>query len=168
MRQLHVLCLLAACDAPPTSPAPRDDAWARVEPLAEGGPSGVARFRDTARGTRVIVELDGLSPGAHGLYIGSGADCATPGAHFDPAHRRRHGGPLGAAGARHAGDLGNIVQDWRDASRYHHVDPVLTLDGGQSIFGHPIVVTSGRDDLSTDPDGQAGPPIACGLVSAVR
>jgi Cu-Zn family superoxide dismutase len=167
MRKMSVLVLLAACNGPRNGPAPRDDAWARIEPLTAGGPSGIARFRTTRNGTRVIVALDGLPPGAHGLHVHAGADCDEPGPHFDPKSGK-HGGPMSPKSLRHVGDLGNIVQDWQYETRYVRLDPVVTLDGPESIVGKPIVVTNGQDDLVTDPDGRAGKPVACGVVTAVR
>src|SRR5687767_14871351 len=71
-----------------TEPVNGDDAFAYLDPLTDDGPVASARFRQTNDGVRIIVRADGLVAGIHGMYIGEGADCETPGPHFNPAGAR--------------------------------------------------------------------------------
>ena len=117
-----------------------------------------------------MVDLAGLKPGKHGLHIHEKGDCSAPdaasaGAHFNPAHSH-HGGPDTAE--RHAGDFGNVEADASGKVHVELKDKNMKLSGPDSIMGKSVVVHEKEDDLKTDPSGNSGARVACGMIAAVK
>jgi len=113
--------------------------------------------------------IDGLKPGKHGFHIHEVGDCSAPdatsaGGHFAP-NGNPHGAPDSNAGKHHAGDLGNIVADDNGHAAVELTSGDIALSGDQSIVGRAVVVHSGADDLTTQPSGDAGAPVACGKIT---
>jgi Cu-Zn family superoxide dismutase len=137
-----------------------------VQPLDNSGVAGTVTFVQTPAGVEIRARLTGLKPGEHGFHIHEFGDCSAAdgtcaGGHFNPTGMP-HGGPDSAQ--RHAGDLGNIVADSQGKAEYRRLDKVIQLDGPHSIIGRSIVVHAGRDDLTSQPAGNAGGRIACGAI----
>jgi Cu-Zn family superoxide dismutase len=131
--------------------------------------TGAVVFIKVGDDVQVIGDISNLKPGKHGFHIHEKGDCSAPdassaGAHFNPTHQH-HGGPTTAE--HHAGDLGNIEAD---ASGKAHLDwkGKLKLSGENSIVGKSIVVHEKDDDLKTDPAGNSGARIACGVIEAAK
>jgi Cu-Zn family superoxide dismutase len=119
-----------------------------------------------AGGAHVHVYLEHTPPGTHGLHIHEKGDCSDPegknaGGHFNPAGMP-HAGPT--AMQRHAGDLGNIEITW-DGTGYLDVDSdMLTVrPGPNSVVGRSVIVHEKSDDMTTQPTGNAGGRIGCGV-----
>jgi superoxide dismutase, Cu-Zn family len=119
-------------------------------------------------GVRITGEVRGLAPAsAHGFHVHekgdcSAADASSAGPHFNPM-----GAPHGnmAAGPHHAGDMPNIMADQRGVARVDVLVPGATLAAGPgSITGRAIVVHRDPDDYATQPAGNAGPRVACGVI----
>jgi superoxide dismutase, Cu-Zn family len=93
----------------------------------------------------------------------SAPDAASAGGHFNPT-----GQPHAAreAPARHLGDLGNVEADASGKVQIKLVDPKLRLDGPESIVGKAIIIHEKADDYTTQPTGNAGGRVACGVVKA--
>lgn len=132
--------------------------------------TGTVTFTPSADGTKIVVDLAGLKPGKHGLHIHEKGDCSAPdassaGAHFNPTHTH-HGGS--DTPERHAGDFGNIEADASGKVHVELKDKNLKLSGPDSIMGKSIVVHEKEDDLKTDPSGNSGARIACGMIAAVK
>jgi Cu-Zn family superoxide dismutase len=129
--------------------------------------TGTITFSEEAGGVRVFAMLQGMAPGQHGFHIHETGDCSAPdgssaGGHFNPASVP-HGGP--DAAEHHAGDLGNITADEAGNAHYEEVIPHVTLDDGpNSIVGRAVVVHADPDDMTSQPAGNAGPRIACGVI----
>ena len=126
----------------------------------------VVFFEAATRGVRVVAHVEGLAPGEHGFHIHENGDCSAPdassaGGHFDPTGMP-HAGP--EAERRHAGDLGNLTADESGMAHLERVDTHLSLEGGGSIVGRAVVVHAGRDDLTSQPAGDAGGRLACGVI----
>ena len=123
-------------------------------------------------GVHIEARLAGLSPGQHGFHIHEFGDCSAPdgssaGEHFAP-DGTPHGSPDDPPAERHAGDLGNIEAGANgEAVFMRHDGLVSLLHGPPSILGKAIVVHEGPDDFETQPSGDAGSPIACGVIEAV-
>lgn len=131
---------------------------------------GTVRFTKVDGGVRVVADVTGLTPGAHGFHVhefgdASSADGAAAGGHFNPAHAN-HGGPADAQ--RHAGDLGNLEADASGHATFDHVDASLALDGANSIIGRGLIVHASPDDLKTQPTGNAGKRVACGVIGIAK
>lgn len=131
---------------------------------------GVVRFTKVENGVRVQADVTGLTPGGHGFHVHEYGDASAPdgmaaGGHFNPAHAE-HGGPM--AEMRHAGDLGNLEADASGHATLDHVDPVLALEGPTSIIGRGLIVHAAPDDLKSQPTGNAGKRVACGVIGIAK
>jgi Cu-Zn family superoxide dismutase len=145
-------------------------ATAVIEPRSGSALGGTARFVDVAGGLGARVEVHGAAPGLHGVHIHEKGNCSAPdassaGGHFNPAGAAHHGGP--ATDVRHGGDLGNIEVDASGAGRLDVIVGGLTvnslLDG---VVGRSIVVHEKADDLHSDPAGNSGARVGCGVIEA--
>jgi Cu-Zn family superoxide dismutase len=115
---------------------------------------------------RVVGKVINLTPGAHGFHIHETGNCATPdassaGGHFNPGgtqHAARE------AAVRHVGDLGNIEANADGIATIDFYDDKLEFVGMNSIIGKAFIVHADEDDLTSQPSGNAGARIACGVV----
>lgn len=142
-------------------------AVAKLESRSGSQVTGTVTFTKSGDQVEVVADIQNLKPGNHGFHLHEKGDCSAPdaasaGGHFNPTHQH-HGGPTSAE--HHAGDLGNIVAD---ASGKAHLDwkGKLDLSGPNSIIGKSVVVHEKEDDLKTDPAGNAGARVACGVIAA--
>ncbi|MEJ2368058.1 MAG: superoxide dismutase family protein [Acidobacteriota bacterium] len=129
--------------------------------------SGKVVFTQTDRGTQIVVDITGISPGLHGIHIHEKGDCSTPdfssaGGHFNPSGTA-HGGP--DSEVHHAGDLGNIEIGPDGIGHLELTSRILTVEEGPDcVVGRAVIVHAGPDNLISQPSGDSGPRIACGLV----
>lgn len=125
-----------------------------------------------ANAVHIAGEIGGLEPGtSHGFHIHehgdcSAADASSAGGHFNPAgsvHGRMD------QGAHHAGDIDNIVANAQGVARVNMHIPGLTLGTGAAndVAGRAIVVHADADDYTSQPAGNAGKRIACGVITLV-
>jgi Cu-Zn family superoxide dismutase len=137
---------------------------------AEGKGVGTATFTPAKGGVKVQVQVSGLSPGKHGIHIHSAAKCdppdfATAGGHFNPGGKK-HGlhNPEGA----HAGDLPNLTVGKNGKGKGTFTAKGATLgEGDGSLFGPggtALVIHANADDEKTDPAGNSGARVACGVI----
>jgi len=150
--------------AAPPAETPRLIARAEVHPLGDTTARGIVEFQTAAGGDgplTIHVVLMGVDAGPHGFHIHSGTDCAAPGAHLNP-QSAPHGAANAGAAARHLGDLGNITADASGVVEEMLRDAQLGSD--LTFIGKVVVVHKGQDDLSTQPGGDSGDPIACGVI----
>jgi Cu-Zn family superoxide dismutase len=145
-------------------------AVAVLHPTQGNNVTGTVTFTRTQNGIEVIGDVMGLSPGKHGFHIHQFGDCTAPdgtsaGGHFNPENQP-HAGPDQAK--RHVGDLGNIAADSSGNARYARTDSHLKFDGRDSIIGRAVIVHAGEDDLMSQPSGNAGPRVACGVIGIAK
>ncbi len=144
-------------------------ATARLEPRSGSNTSGTIVFTELADGAvRVEVDLSGATPGIHGFHVHEKGDCSAPdatsaGAHFNPS-----GAPHGSMStATHAGDFGNLT-----ASSSGQIDTEFTTrsitvaPGDRSVVGKAILLHASPDDLTSQPSGNSGARVACGVAVA--
>ncbi len=158
----------------PTTPAPRAavspgrTATAIMHDLT-GGAVGTATFTDTYSGVLVDAVVSNIGLGAHGVHIHAVGKCEPPfttaGGHFNP-EGKRHGfmNPNGP----HLGDLPNITTPAAGQLHFEFLLPGVSLTGTNALLdgdGASIVIHSGRDDLESDPAGNSGSRIACGVIT---
>lgn len=141
-------------------------AIAVLYPTLNSNVKGTVRFEATPQGAKVDANLRGLEPGPHGFHIHEFGDCSSTdgesaGAHFNPSNAK-HGGPTDAV--RHDGDLGNIIADNQGVARLQLSDVKIALAGPETIIGRAMVVHEKADDLKSDPSGNSGTRIACGVI----
>jgi Cu-Zn family superoxide dismutase len=149
---------------------PRTVARATLEPTAGSGVRGTVDFAENGNSVTLDVMLSGLTPGPHGLHVHefgdcSAADASSAGKHFNP-HEAPHGAPTDARDARHPGDLGNVVADEMGNVRTSLHDTMLGSEPDFQMVGHALVVHAGEDDLASQPSGNSGDPVACGVIEA--
>ena len=166
MKKLAVLslALLAACATTSSGPS----ATATLSPTANNTASGTVRFVQLADGSvDVTVDLANVPAGVHGFHVHDKGDCGdngnAAGGHFNPS-----GTPHGAPNAdpKHAGDFGNVTADasGRVSTRFN-TRSVTVEAGPSSAVGHAVILHANPDDLTTQPTGNAGGRIACGVVT---
>jgi len=130
--------------------------------------SGTAKLVAVENGVGAHVEVQGAAPGLHGVHIHEKGDCNDPkaasaGGHYNPAAGPHHGGP--ATAVRHGGDLGNLEVGADGKGALDVVVQDVSLDGVQNgVVGKAIVVHEKADDLQTDPAGNSGARIGCGVI----
>lgn len=138
------------------------------------GNSVVGRLELQRDGDKVHItgEISGLrKKGEHGFHIHEIGDCSAPdaksaGEHFAPAVNEH--GPPGEGRTHHAGDFGNLTADQNGIARIDLVTALPLLTAGQSfVVGRSFVVHEGKDDLTTQPSGNAGARVACGVIEPV-
>ena len=172
--------VLAACaSTPPATPAASTAnaststarmAVANLAPASGSLVSGKLMLMPMGNGVHVSGDIGGLAPGSnHGFHIHESGDCsaadaASAGGHFNPT-TSPHG--KAEAGTHHAGDIDNIVAD---ASGVAHVNAHVmgvSLGGGAAndIAGRAFVVHAAPDDYATQPSGNSGARIACGVIT---
>jgi Cu-Zn family superoxide dismutase len=139
---------------------------------AQGQKIGTATIRPSGSGVHINVEVSKLPPGVHGVHIHMVGKCEGPafttaGAHFNPTSKK-HGkdNPEGP----HAGDLLNIEVAADGTGKASLSDSNVALGGGpNSLFpesGTALVIHEKPDDYKTDPAGDSGARIACGVIRA--
>lgn len=148
------------------TPQSGERAVAELNPTKGNNVKGRVTFTKEKRGVRVVVDLTGLTAGEHGFHIHEKGDCSAPdgasaGAHFNPSGMP-HGGPNSLR--RHSGDFGNLAADSSGRAHADFVDPYLTFTGPSSIIGRAVIVHAQADDLISQPAGNAGGRVACGVI----
>lgn len=143
-----------------------DAARAEIRPIDGGDVRGTITLeRVEGDLVRVSGVVRGLSPGKHGFHVHEGTSCDRRGGHFAPTGDA-HGSP--DAQQRHVGDLGNLAANQDGEAAYLRIDRALALSGPDSVVGHVLVVHQGEDDYLSQPSGDSGKEIACGVIERAR
>ena len=137
----------------------------------EGAPIGRVEVHETANGALITVSLLAASPGPHAMHIHTTGRCDRPGFesagdHYNPGNGQH--GFLSPAGP-HAGDLPNLHIPQEGPLTTELFAPWLRLTGPESALldddGAAVVLHAGRDDYTSQPAGDAGTPMACGVLN---
>ena len=145
-------------------------AMANLNPNEGSTAKGMVHFQDQGDGSvEVIVELTSVPPGVHGFHVHEKGDCGNngqnAGGHFNPMNLA-HGAP--DAQSHHGGDFGNVTADANgDVSARFMTHSITVKEGTSSVVGRSVVLHGNPDDLVSQPAGNAGPRIACGIVSVM-
>ena len=173
VRQLLCVPLVLVAAAASSQAPPKATATLKN---AQGQEVGTATLAHTIRGTAVTINgtFSKLPPGTHAIHVHTVGTCTAPdftsaGGHFNPAGKQ-HGSanPQGS----HAGDLPNFEVDAQGNGTISFAVPDMTLnDGPNSLFhtgGTALVIHANADDNKTDPSGNAGARIACGVIERAK
>src|SRR5205807_10326640 len=145
-------------------------AIAVLHPTAGNNVTGSVTFTKSGDEVKVVADVTGLTPGKHGFHVHEFGDCSSPdassaGGHFNPTHKQ-HGAP--DAVERHNGDLGNVVADSSGKAHLEWTDKVMKLSGPDSIIGRSMIAHVQEDDLKTQPTGNSGGRVACGVIGVAK
>jgi Cu-Zn family superoxide dismutase len=165
MRFLAAAALVAAC-MPMT--ALSQTATVKLEPTTGNTANGTVTF--TQKGTKVVVDarVAGLAPGGHGFHIHEKGDCSSgdgmsTGGHFNPLGKP-HGNPT--VPDHHAGDMPMLVADASgNATLVVELDVITIGSGDADIVGKGVIVHKDPDDYTTQPTGNSGARVACGVIT---
>jgi Cu-Zn family superoxide dismutase len=137
---------------------------------AEGKDVGTAELSQLPAGVLITLSLKGVPPGEHAFHVHGTGKCEPPftsaGGHFNP-DSKKHG--LMAAAGHHAGDMPNLHIPADGTLSVEVVNDSVTLEKGKpnSLYGPngtALIIHAGKDDYKSDPTGEAGGRIACGIV----
>lgn len=156
-----LLCLVLAGCLPDTS-KPLPSAIVVLDPVGSSFVRGRITFGNQDGATRIFVDVTGLT-GEHGLHIMAENDCRSAIANVRDGHFNPDGKPHG----QHEGDLPNLRADVYGTMREAMFSRTIDLTGKRGVIGHALVVTSRYDDYKTQPDGNAGQAIACGVIQPI-
>lgn len=159
---LPIVAALSAC-ASSGSGTGTSGAEAVLKATQGNSVAGTVVFRQEGNTLVVMTQASGLAPGAHGFHVHEIGDCSAPdassaGDHFNPTGKP-HGNPANAE--RHAGDLPQLIADAKGNVR--QMDR-LTGVSASDFVGRSVIVHAGPDDYKTQPTGNSGARIACGVI----
>lgn len=145
-------------------------ATANIEPTKGNTARGTVVFHQMGDKVHVVADIHGLKPNQkHAIHIHEGTECGEDGmaakGHYNPENHE-HGLPSAPNDKRHAGDLGNLQAD--GSGKAHHeltVDNISISGTKNPIVGRAIIVHA-DDDEGTQPVGNAGARIGCGIIKA--
>jgi Cu-Zn family superoxide dismutase len=171
MRKLALVSIatilaLTACRTAKQGPM----AMAMLHPISGSQAVGMAHFQENADGSvEVHLEMTNVPPGQHGFHIHAKGDCGdngnAAGPHFD-VNSMPHGAP--DAVSHHAGDFGNVTADANGKVNATFTTHSITVSAGErSVVGHAVILHANADDLTTQPSGNAGARIACGVAQGM-
>jgi Cu-Zn family superoxide dismutase len=154
-----------------TAGAAQAIARANLTGAPESGLSGTVEVTEQTGGVKVVVNVTGVkAAGPVGIHVHEGATCSAPdfesaGAHFNPSGAQHACPPTTP---RHAGDLGNIeIAAGGEGHLDLETDLLTVVEGPASVVGRAIVLHDGKDDCSTQPSGDSGNRLACGVFERV-
>jgi len=158
--------LLAACQTMSSDAPPR--ATAQLQPTKGNKTIGEATFEQVGNKVHVWVFVQGLKPGQeHGLHIHEVGDCSSGDGMSAKGHFNPLGKPHGHPGSaeRHAGDLPSLRADKAGRAKVDiEIDVITVTPGPESIIGRGLIVHADPDDYRTQPTGNAGARLACGVI----
>jgi superoxide dismutase, Cu-Zn family len=159
--------LLGACATAPEAPL---RATAQLQPTKGSKTFGEATFEQVGDKVHVVIYVQGLKPGQeHGLHVHEAGDCSSGDGMSTKGHFNPHGKPHGPQGTmeRHAGDLPSLRAGKDGRAKVDAMLDVITVASGPaSVVGRGLIVHADPDDYKTQPTGNAGARIACGVIRA--
>ena len=143
-------------------------AVATLSPSATGGATGIVTFSASGSSVDVHVLATGLMPGSvHGFHVHENGNCASAdflsaGGHFNPEHKA-HGRQ---DADHHAGDMPSLLADPNGAIDARFTLNGVALGGTDGFVGHAVILHAGPDDFQTQPTGNSGARLSCGVIAA--
>ena len=170
MKQAVVVLALASllgCQSVRQAEGP--SASAQLQPTTGNTTSGSASFTQVGDKVHLVANVTGLTPGQeHGFHVHEAGDCSSGDGmsakgHFNP-YGKPHGSP--ASAERHAGDMPALRADAGGNARIDTTLDVMSVKPGPaSVVGRGLIVHASPDDYKTQPTGNAGARLACGVIN---
>jgi superoxide dismutase, Cu-Zn family len=166
MKKLAVLAISIVAIACAHGKGPA--AMAMLTGISGSTAHGMVHLQELGDGSvDVQADLTNVPPGVHGFHIHDKGDCSdngnAAGGHFNPTNMP-HAAP--DAQSHHAGDFGNVTADDKGEVHTHFNTRSVTVhEGATSAVGHAVILHANPDDLTSQPSGNAGPRIACGVLT---
>ena len=161
-------CGIAILSGCATTEEKEPTATAVLEPRSGSNVHGTVTFTQVGDLVRVSGTVTGHTKGPKGFHIHEKGDCSaadamSAGGHFNPL-KSKHGGPYEPV--KHAGDLGNLNFGADGVARFSYVvgDISVSSSNPDGIIGRAVVIHAAADDLKTDPTGNSGGRVACGVI----
>jgi Cu-Zn family superoxide dismutase len=141
-----------------------------LHPAKDGSVAGTLTFVRDAGGMKVSGRITGLAAGTHGFHIHEFGDCSaadfsSAGGHYNPTGHQHAGTSMPR---RHIGDMGNIEAGADGGATVDYTDSRLRFEGAHGILGRGVIVHANPDDLKTQPTGNAGGRVACGVIGVAK
>lgn len=129
---------------------------------------GLIHFTEKDGVIKVQTMVEGLKPGPHGFHIHEVGDCSakdfsSAGGHFNPTQEPHAGHD---SKSRHVGDLGNLIANNKGTANTTITLENASFSGPNSILGRSVIIHQDKDDLKSQPAGNSGPRIACGIIQS--
>jgi len=166
MRTLVVILAALALSA---CAAKAPTAKAVMAPTRGNTTTGLVTFAQQGDSVHITALISGLTPGAHGFHIHEKGDCSahdgtSAGGHFNP-FGKRHGDP--SKPDHHAGDLPMIVAGSNGVAKFDAVMSGISLmeDDKADILNRSVIIHAMPDDYTTQPTGNSGARVACGIIT---
>jgi Cu-Zn family superoxide dismutase len=158
------LALLGACSTPGVGGSAKAELLGR----SGSGVAGTVSFSETDGRLRVVAGLTGLTPGEHGFHVHEVGDCSAPDGTSAKGHFNPDGKTHGhfTSGDHHGGDLPNLLANAQGVARYIAESRGLSLHGPTGVIGRSVVIHADADDYTSQPAGNSGRRIACGVIVA--
>jgi len=164
-----VLALASLLGCQSVRQAEGPSASAQLQPTTGNTTSGSASFTQVGDKVHLVANVTGLTPGQeHGFHVHEAGDCSSGDGmsakgHFNP-YGKPHGSP--ASAERHAGDMPALRADAGGNARIDTtLDVVSVKPGPASVVGRGLIVHASPDDYKTQPTGNAGARLACGVIN---
>jgi len=157
-------------ESKPRMEANKETVVVKMESKSGSNASGVAIFVQEYGQVRLISEFEGLTPGVHAMHLHEKADCSaadgtSTGGHWNPTFEKH--GSWGDPKGYHRGDIGNLTASAEGKAKLMFQTDQWCIGCGdetKDILGKAVIIHDGRDDLTTQPTGNAGGRVSCGGI----
>ena len=154
----------------PSMEANKETVVVKLESKSGSSATGLAIFVQEYGQVRVISEFEGLTPGIHAMHLHEKADCTaadgtSTGGHWNPTFEKH--GSWGDPKGYHRGDIGNLTAKADGTAKLMFQTDQWFIGCGdetKDILGKAVIIHEGRDDLTTQPTGNAGGRVSCGGI----
>ena len=157
-------------ESKPRMEANKETVVVKMESKIGSNATGVAIFVQEYGQVRLISEFEGLTPGVHAMHLHEKADCSaadgtSTGGHWNPTFEKH--GSWGDPKGYHRGDIGNLTASADGKAKLMFQTDQWCIGCGdetKDILGKAVIIHDGRDDLTTQPTGNAGGRVSCGGI----